>query len=102
MTDDVADRCADVYREKTVADIMAGKEPKPVSYYMKLALRALRPGDELPGGVVVVPKEATDKQHDAARDWSRKKYGMPIGLDASAGCWSAMIAAAKEGKDGNR
>lgn len=30
----------------------------------------------------------------AARDWSAKKYGKPIGDDAARGCWNAMLAAA--------
>jgi hypothetical protein len=31
--------------------------------------------------------------HSAARDWSASKYGKPIGNDASAGCWQAMVSA---------
>lgn len=38
-------------------------------------------------------KEPTTAQHHAARDWSAKKYGKPIGFDASKGCWPAMLAA---------
>lgn len=30
---------------------------------------------------------------DAARDWSLKKYGQGIGIDASDGCYRAMVAA---------
>jgi hypothetical protein len=47
-----------------------------------------------PEGFKLVPIEATEVMHDAARDWSYAKYGKPIGSDASAGCWSAMVAAA--------
>lgn len=47
-----------------------------------------------PDGWVMVPREPTEAMHDAARDWSAKKYGKPIGLDASDGCYRAMIAAA--------
>ena len=36
----------------------------------------------------------TDAMHSAARDWSDKRYGKPIGQDASTGCWRAMIDAA--------
>lgn len=45
-------------------------------------------------GWKLVPIEATEAQHDAAREWSRHKYGKPIGFDASKGCWAAMISAA--------
>lgn len=47
-------------------------------------------------GGVVVPKEPTDAMHNAARDWSNRKYGKPIGIDASDGCYRAMITAAQE------
>lgn len=50
----------------------------------------------LRAGYTIVPVKATDKMHEAARDWSRAKYGKPIGTDASAGCWDAMVAAAQE------
>jgi len=33
---------------------------------------------------------------DAARDWSYKKYGRPIGNDAAIGCWQSMLTASKE------
>lgn len=53
---------------------------------------ALAPSS-VPEGWRVVPIEPTEAMHNAARDWSRKKYGIPIGTDASAGCWAAMISA---------
>jgi hypothetical protein len=34
---------------------------------------------------------------EAARDWSIKKYGKPIGDDAAVGCWKAMSGAARKG-----
>ena len=40
-----------------------------------------------------VPREPTEAMLDAARDWSAKKYGQPIGNDAARGCWAAMLAA---------
>lgn len=43
--------------------------------------------------LVVAPEEPTQAMHDAARDWSYKVYGKPIGIDASLGCYRAMIAA---------
>jgi hypothetical protein len=38
----------------------------------------------------------TEKMHDGARDWSYQKYGKPIGIEASDGCWRAMIAEARK------
>jgi hypothetical protein len=35
----------------------------------------------------------------AARDWSHKKYGQPIGNDAAIGCFMAMIEAAPQPQD---
>jgi len=37
--------------------------------------------------------EPTEAMLNAARDWSDKKYGKPIGNDAAIGCWNAMYAA---------
>lgn len=34
----------------------------------------------------------------AARDWSYKKYGKPIGNEAAIGCWNAMLAAMMKGE----
>lgn len=35
----------------------------------------------------------TEAMLDAARDWSYKEYGKPIGNDAAMGCFCAMWAA---------
>jgi hypothetical protein len=43
--------------------------------------------------VIAVIREPTQQMLDAARDWSAKKYGKPIGRDAAIGCWQAMHAA---------
>lgn len=43
-----------------------------------------------------VPDEPTEEMLVAARDWSYRKYGKPIGNDAAIGCWQAMLAAAGE------
>ena len=51
-------------------------------------------------GMAIVPVEATEAMHTAARDWSIKKYGQAIGFNASEGCWATMIAAAKDQTDG--
>lgn len=47
-----------------------------------------------PKGWVAVPKEPTEEMHNAARDWSLKKYGQGIGIDASDGVYKAMLSAA--------
>jgi hypothetical protein len=38
--------------------------------------------------------EPTDAMLAVAREWSRAKYGKPIGDDAARGCWQAMMRAA--------
>ena len=53
------------------------------------------------GGFVVVPKEPTEEMHNAARDWSAWKYGKPIGIDASDGCYKAMLAASNPKEEGS-
>lgn len=40
-----------------------------------------------------VNREPTEKQLNAARDWSRDKYGKPIGNEAAMGCWQTMFDA---------
>jgi len=47
---------------------------------------------------VMLPKEATEEMLRAARDWSIKKYGKPIGSEAAIGCYAAMLAAPPAGK----
>ena len=37
--------------------------------------------------------QPTEAMLIAARDWSEKKYGKPIGNDAAIGCWQAMFDA---------
>lgn len=48
----------------------------------------------IPNGFKLVPAEPTDAMHDAARDWSIRRYGKAIGSDASRGCYSVMLTAA--------
>lgn len=43
--------------------------------------------------IIKAMHKPTDKQLNAARDWSSIKYGKPIGDDAAMGCWQAMIDA---------
>jgi hypothetical protein len=50
-------------------------------------------------GMAIAPVEPTEAMLVAARDWSYKKYGKPIGNDAAQGCWQAMLAAAEEKGD---
>lgn len=47
----------------------------------------------VPEGFQLVPDEPTGEMHLAARDWSVKLYGKAIGLDASHGCYKAMLSA---------
>lgn len=42
-------------------------------------------------GYVIVPKEPTDAMLNAAREWSHKKYGKPVGNDGASGCYRSMI-----------
>ena len=53
-----------------------------------------QPRKMVPEGWKLVPVEPTDEMHVAARDWSTGKYGKAIGLDASEGCYKAMLEAA--------
>ena len=41
----------------------------------------------------LLAQSPTEAMLIAARDWSAKKYGTPIGSDAATGCWQAMSAA---------
>lgn len=38
-------------------------------------------------------RDPTGAMLDAARDWSYRTYGKPIGNDAAVGCWQAMLSA---------
>lgn len=40
-----------------------------------------------------IVRDPTEAMLIAARDWSKAKYGTPIGNDAAAGCWQAMFDA---------
>lgn len=74
----------------------------PISEAMKDRAPAFAAGvhiREVVDFVVRSLREPSKAMHDAARDWSRDKYGKPIGRDATDGCWKVMIdAALKEGK----
>lgn len=41
-----------------------------------------------------LPREPTEAMLIAARDWSAKVYGKPIGNGAATGCWQVMLDAA--------
>lgn len=43
---------------------------------------------------ITAMREPNEAMLNAARDWSYKKYGKPIGNDAAIGCWQAMLSAA--------
>ena len=49
--------------------------------------------------VAQAPMRPTEAMLNAARDWSYKKYGKPIGNDAAIGCWQAMHDAAQAPPD---
>ena len=42
---------------------------------------------------VIIPREPTEEMLIAARDWSAKFVGYPIGNKAATGCWQAMFDA---------
>lgn len=46
-----------------------------------------------------VPRKPTEEMLNAARDWSLKKYGKPVGHDGTQGCWKAMYDAAPSSPD---
>jgi len=60
----------------------------------KIANHIAQPRKMVPEGWKLVLVEPTDEMHVAARDWSTVKYGKAIGLDASEGCYKAMLEAA--------
>jgi hypothetical protein len=63
------------------------------SSYERMGWRVTPLAPPIPDTHRIVPVEPTDKMLDAARDWSYKKYGKPIGNDAATGCWEAMLSA---------
>lgn len=65
-------------------------------YYEGRCHDDLSPLYTIPDDMVLVPKEPSKAMLIAARDWSYKKYGKPIGNDDAIGCWNAMLAAAEE------
>lgn len=87
-TDDVVERCAKARFEMT-SDVrwrdLTKHDQEAEMIAMKIGLRALRPGDELPGGLVVVGKVPTEKMLKAGSD--------EFTIGAS---FRAMLAAAKE------
>lgn len=60
------------------------------------ALSTLRPGDVLPGGLVVVPAEATEQMIVAGDDLQLDKMTNEFCAIQPASMWRAMLAAAKE------
>jgi len=50
---------------------------------------------------VLVPREPTPAMLDAARDWSLKTLGRPVGNDGARGCYAAMLAAAPQPPTGS-
>ncbi|WP_336817247.1 hypothetical protein [Burkholderia gladioli] len=62
--------------------------------FARALLTSPRAAVPAPEGWKLVPIEATEGMKHAARDWSDKKYGKPIGNDAAIGCWGTMLDAA--------
>lgn len=62
----------------------------------------MNPMLRVPSGYVLVPDGITKEMYDAARNWSCSKYGKPIGNEAAAGCWKAMLAAAPAAFEDNQ
>lgn len=60
------------------------------------ACRAAMLAQPVSQGYKLVPVEPTEDMQIAAREWSRRKYGRPIGSDASIGCYRAMLAKSPE------
>lgn len=81
--------------EKQVEEL---KKVKQADYEARIrsALVAQPVAVGVPEGWKLVPKEPTEEMHDAARDWSVKKYGQGVGRDGSEGCYRAMLAASPE------
>ena len=88
-----------VYADKYIGLVPAG-ENMPLSFRVEGASIRYNCTKCLCNGLVNVaqPPAAgmvpTEAMLIAARDWSQKKYGKPIGDDAAIGCWNAMSAAA--------
>lgn len=78
------------------AACVAPVSDKPVSGAQN-AFHATQP-QQVPKGYKLVPIEPTEEMLNAARDWSDKKYGKPIGNDAAVGCFQAMLEASPEVK----
>ncbi len=48
---------------------------------------------ELVRTAIAAIREPTDAMLAAAQDWSRHKYGQPIGNEDATGCWQVMLDA---------
>lgn len=73
--------------QRALADMLGDPEYTP---------QPQTPAKDIPEGYKLVPVEPTEEMLNAARDWSDKKYGKPIGNDAAVGCFQAMLEAAPE------
>lgn len=60
-------------------------------------LKSLQPvSAAVPEGFKLVPIEPTQGMLEAARDWSLKQYGKPVGNDGANGCYQSMLADAPQ------
>lgn len=97
MTGDLVERVARAIYETVERETYCAENPKKLSNvwvdgdvdFESCAFNAIR-------AVLDAIAEPSEAMHHAARDWSRVKYGQPIGKDASDGCWRAMIAALRK------
>lgn len=83
---------ADIYAHRNLGDSREQRVKEALSAETKSLTAALAFLAER--GCKVVGPDVTPTMNDAARDWSKSKYGQPVGKDGSEGCWTAMLSAA--------
>lgn len=98
---DVVERCGKAVDRYFQNDRTPHNSPGAINGPTLAVLSALRPGDELPGGLTVVRREPTERMLEAGRS-AQKKPRLHVGHAESdavrtlAVGWFAMLAAAKE------
>lgn len=90
LVEKISRACCEANGQEADAFLASGTEAE-WTFYVVDAIAALSAIEA--AGLRIVPAEATNGMRDAARDWSLKKYGQGIGIDASDGCYRAMVAA---------
>lgn len=92
MTDELIDAIARALHA-LVMDLVDYDTNHHVREFRTDCARAALAAIEASGTHCVVPMTPTEASLDAARDWSIKRHGRPIGNADAIGCWSAMISA---------